>query len=511
MRFQRLSNRQIVQLDTALEIGAGGEARVFALPGDDRLVAKVYRKSKPLYTRKLAIQLANPPDNPTAAQGHLSFAWPSDLLLAGGTAKGSKTQVAGFLMPRVTGMRPLIDFYNPKTRRTQCPLFNYLYLHRTARNLAAAVSALHARGYAIGDVNESNILLTDTALVTLVDIDSIQVRDPDTGEVYRCPVGKAEFTPPELQGQSFATLDRAPEHDLFGLAVLIFQLLMEGTHPFAGVYKLPGDPPPMEKRIAEGYFPYGRKRVPVTPMPVAPPFEILHPMLQELFIRCFEDGYLNPGVRPDARTWASALSNAEDSLVTCAKNDQHRYSSHLSRCPWCDRASALGGRDPFPSQEAVKRGQHLKPIPQKKIPVQPAPLFPMQRTVKAPATAAQVGLLAPTRARTPVAVSPGISSPSSFRRSSGEPLLEFSLPPVNPLLAGLFILGVALAGIVYGNAPPQLSPVSPTPQTEIQTNRIRVDLVQTISTAVPINSLVMSPNGQFFAANDGNARSHFAV
>uniref|UniRef100_A0ACD5H2V0 Uncharacterized protein n=1 Tax=Desertifilum tharense IPPAS B-1220 TaxID=1781255 RepID=A0ACD5H2V0_9CYAN len=159
-----------------------------------------------------------------------------------------------------------------------------------------------------------------------------------------------------MQVQSFATLDRAPEHDLFGLAVLIFQLLMEGTHPFAGVYKLPGDPPPMEKRIAEGYFPYGRKRVPVTPMPVAPPFEILHPMLQELFIRCFEDGYLNPGVRPDARTWASALSNAEDSLVTCAKNDQHRYSSHLSRCPWCDRASALGDRDPFPSQEAVKRG-----------------------------------------------------------------------------------------------------------------------------------------------------------
>uniref|UniRef100_A0ACD5H0N5 Uncharacterized protein n=1 Tax=Desertifilum tharense IPPAS B-1220 TaxID=1781255 RepID=A0ACD5H0N5_9CYAN len=102
-------------------------------------------------------------------------------------------------MPRVTGMRPLIDFYNPKTRRTQCPLFNYLYLHRTARNLAAAVSALHARGYAIGDVNESNILLTDTALVTLVDIDSIQVRDPDTGKFTAVRLGKPSLPHPNCR------------------------------------------------------------------------------------------------------------------------------------------------------------------------------------------------------------------------------------------------------------------------------------------------------------------------
>ena len=64
------------------------------------------------------------------------------------------------------------------------------------------------------------------------------------GSYYRCPVGKPEFTPPELQGRLFAHLDRAPEHDLFGLAVLIFQLLMEGTHPFAGVFLGHGGRPP---------------------------------------------------------------------------------------------------------------------------------------------------------------------------------------------------------------------------------------------------------------------------
>ena len=46
-----------------------------------------------------------------------------------------------------------------------------------------------------------------------------------------------------------AILGRAPEHDLFGLGVLIFQLLMEGTHPFAGVFKGRGEPPVLEQRI----------------------------------------------------------------------------------------------------------------------------------------------------------------------------------------------------------------------------------------------------------------------
>ena len=132
-------------------------------------------------------------------------------------------------------------------------------------DLAAAVGALHLRGYVIGDVNESNILVTESALVTLVDTDSFQVRDPQTGLVYRCPVGTPQFTPPELQNKTFAHVDRMPEHDAFGLAVLIFQLLMEGAHPYAGRYTGPGDPPPYEVRISLGHFPHGNKSQPLLP------------------------------------------------------------------------------------------------------------------------------------------------------------------------------------------------------------------------------------------------------
>ena len=32
-------------------------------------------------------------------------------------------------------------------------------------------------------------------------------------------------------------------------------------------------------------------------------------------------------------------------MVSCARSSQHRYSGHLSDCPWCERAAAMGGFD----------------------------------------------------------------------------------------------------------------------------------------------------------------------
>lgn len=364
-------------LNLTVSLGRGGEACVYAVPSDDNLVAKIYHKPTVTHANKLQAMLANPPENPTASLGHISIAWPQELL-QGLDGSGS---IIGFLMPRIQGMRPIIDFYNPRTRRQHCPLFNYQYLLRTARNLAAAFAALHASQYYIGDVNESNILVSDTALVTLVDTDSFQVRDPDKNIVYRCSVGKPEFTPPELQNKIFAQYDRENSHDLFGLAVLIFQLLMEGTHPFSGIFQGVLEPPPYEARIVAGHFTYSHKRqVPYLPTPIAPPWEILHPRLQALFVRCFEDGHNNPQLRPSAQTWLSAIAEAEDSLVTCSVNPQHHYNNHLQKCPWCERALQLGGRDPFPSPQAIASGKHLQPrsrsVSQKKQPRRRYPQIP---------------------------------------------------------------------------------------------------------------------------------------
>ncbi|WP_353932262.1 tetratricopeptide repeat protein [Okeanomitos corallinicola TIOX110] len=357
-------------LDLTVSLGRGGEACVYAVPSDENLVAKIYHK--PIFThgQKLQAMIANPPENPTASLGHISIAWPQELLKA---TDGSDT-IVGFLMPRIRQMQPIMDFYNPGNRRQNSPLFNYQYLLRTARNLAAAFAALHTSQYCIGDVNESNILVSNTALVTLVDTDSFQVRDPQENIFYRCSVGKPEYTPPELQNKTFADYDRDSSHDLFGLAVLIFQLLMEGTHPFSGIFQGLFDPPTYEARIVAGHFTYSQKqRVPYLPTPIAPAWEMLHPSLQELFVLCFEDGHNNPYLRPTAQTWLSALTEAEESLITCNANSQHLYYNHLQKCPWCERAAQLGGRDPFPSLEAIASREHLQPLKKSKTRRQQTP------------------------------------------------------------------------------------------------------------------------------------------
>lgn len=361
MQLKRLSNGEIITLDA--ELGGGGEGKIYEVRKEPSLVAKVYHQGKNTNEDKLKVMFANPPQDPPSSQNHVSIAWTVDLL-----HNINSQQIVGFLMGKATNMRPIHNFYTPKSRRQHLSGFNYFYLHRTARNLAAAISALHARHYVIGDVNESNILVAETALITLVDTDSFQVRDPRNSKIYRCLVGKVEFTPPELQGKNFSDIDRTPEHDLFGLGVLIFQLLMEGTHPFEGIFQGTGDPPPKEKRISAGHFSYSQNTVPYRPKPLAPSFDIVSPTLQKLFLRCFEDGHQDPKARPDAQTWVKALEEAENDLITCNVNKNHLYGNHLNSCPWCERTVKLKGRDPFPEHQPVTHQQTPLPSPSKSVP-----------------------------------------------------------------------------------------------------------------------------------------------
>jgi len=339
----RADGREL-RLDPALLLGAGGEARVFAVPGDAGRVAKVYHRPTEAHARKIARMIADPPV--LGAGDGVRLAWPEEVLSDGAG------RVAGFVMPRAEGPR-IFEFYNPVTRRAQAPLFHYGLLHRAGAHLAAAFAALHARGYVVGDVNESNILVASDGRVSLVDTDSFQV--PDAAAVLRSGVGRPEFTPPELQGVAFADVDRAPEHDLFGLGVLIFLLLMEGTHPFAVRVESGAEPIPLEERIRAGMFPHAGDRG-CAPPRLAPAFGILHPLVRELFVRCFVDGHADPSARPTATQWRAVLAKAELELTRCGENAQHRHARHLDDCPWCERAAILRGRDPFPvTADAAKK------------------------------------------------------------------------------------------------------------------------------------------------------------
>jgi serine/threonine protein kinase len=318
-------------LDLGGEIGGGGEATIYEVLDHEDWLAKIYKPSpRPDYDRKLAWMQSNPPDDPTRAQGHTSIAWPQDLLYNG------RGQFLGYLMDHIHGAVPLLEVFNPRRRARTLPAFDWRYLHRTARNLAVALDALHSCGYVVGDLNESNVMVTPSAMVTLIDADSFQAQVQTEARLltFYCPVGKPEYTPPELQGITLSNVKRYPEHDCFGLGVLIFQLLMDGSHPFRAQWLGPDDPPPVEEKIRRGAFPY----MVDPPLAVAPPRNVLgldglHPGVTELMQRCFIDGHRQPRTRPTPREWEKAITVAEKALQRCA--NRHWFSNHQQACPRC--------------------------------------------------------------------------------------------------------------------------------------------------------------------------------
>lgn len=310
-------------------LGRGGEAAVYRHAARPDKAVKLYHRPDAARAEKLRQMIANAPRDPTRAHGHVSLAWPEALVW---DARG---EVCGFVMPAADLRRawPLHQLANPKTRRARAPGISYRYLLRAARNLAAVVAALHEKGYVVGDLNESNVLISERALVTLVDCDSVQVRQGR--RVFPCPVAKPEYTAPELQGAALAGRRRGPRHDAFALAVLVFALTMEGAHPFAGVAH-GGEPLALPEAIRLGrspYLPRGR----AGPAPTAPPVALLSPALRRLLRRS-----LSRGPRPGARAWQRALGQLERSLIPCPANANHLHGAHLRRCPWCERLERLG-------------------------------------------------------------------------------------------------------------------------------------------------------------------------
>lgn len=332
---------------TSLQLGEcfakGGEATIWTLSHQLDCVAKIFHAPTEAKEQKIATMVAHPP----AELHQLSVAWPEDVLFQ----KGS---FIGYLMPRIRDAVPLFHVYNPARRNTlhpdHVPLYPWPYvLHHMARNLAAAVKQIHEAGHVIGDLNESNILINRQAIVTLVDADSFQICEPGVQkqgmlswlgatkqEIHRNGVGKPEFTPPELQGVDFKTVDRTPEHDNFALAVLIFYLLMEGHHPYAGVLHSRHSVGRVDLHcMHRGIFPY-RMNLTASPPRGAPSLRLLHPDLQNAFVRAFVRGHRRPRQRPSAQEWLALLDQTADGLVPCPEERAHFYSAHLSHCPHCD-------------------------------------------------------------------------------------------------------------------------------------------------------------------------------
>ncbi len=337
----------------------GGEGKIFVHPNDGRALVKVYKEPNQERAAKLQALVS------VKSAGLLEYAaWPLTNVF-----NEKRQGPIGFIMSKVHG-HPIHQVYAPKERQNLYPKMGWSHLVHIAKNTAAAFHNLHEQGVVIGDVNEQNFLVADNGTVHLIDCDSYQVTYGAT--TYRCAVGVSTWTPPELQGQAFSQIDRTPNHDLFGLAILIFQLLFIGRHPFASKREIDCS---LEEAIERRLFAYSSA---LTNQRVAPPPKSLSPnavgtTVFSLFEQAFLAGSpygevitvcpncqtknraersmqqlgqptcgqcqssLDPlwnERRPDALQWATALEELKNDLVACGRNNLHSYIRGTT-CPFC--------------------------------------------------------------------------------------------------------------------------------------------------------------------------------
>ncbi|MCD9186494.1 MAG: tetratricopeptide repeat protein [Pyrinomonadaceae bacterium] len=312
--------------DLSEKIGSGGEGTVFVCPLDRAMVAKIYHEP---ITADKAAKLRWMAENKNEHLLKIA-AWVIDVLTDAPNGK-----VVGFLMPNVRA-KDIHELYSLKSRRIHFPEATWIFLVHTAGNLARAFYNLHKNDHIMGDINHGNCVVLADGTVKLIDCDSYSINDGTRR--YPCEVGVATHLAPELQGMNLRGVKREKKHDNFGLAVIIFQLLFLGRHPFAGNF-IGDEDKSLEECIREFRFAYGanahlrRVRQPPGTLSLSAVSPRIALMLERAFLT--ED-------RPEPREWVEALEDLKENLKQCVIHPGHHFYQNLLSCPWCELETKTG-------------------------------------------------------------------------------------------------------------------------------------------------------------------------
>lgn len=318
----------VVLEDTPL--GSGGEGNVYTVKSlnnreTDQFVGKIYHEEKlnKELENKVYAMLEMPPVDKNVA-------WALAVI------KDGNNRFAGYLMRKLdlAGHREWSTFNNLSSRKKFSPDFDYKYAIVSIINLASILDNIHNAGHIVGDINESNIMVARNATVLIVDSDSAQVKGKD-GVIYRCNVGKEEYTAPELIGKSFKDIDRTVATDMYAYAVASLQMLTAGVHPTAGKFTGQGDPPTTAEKIVGGIYPSLKMNSAGFEMLPRMPYNAIDPAVIKILQRALDS---NPANRPSFQEVISVLQTAYQNLKQCSKVDSHWYNKNLGdACPWCAR------------------------------------------------------------------------------------------------------------------------------------------------------------------------------
>ncbi len=319
----------------------GGEGDVYDVEGNPNLVVKIYndkKRSKGKEFERLIKKIKIMCD--ICDQTIMSKAgWPQRVVYY-------DDEPVGFIMNKIQYSDEIHLLFDSVDRKQYFKDNEWKFLFYVAYNLACAFKVLHDKGIVIGDVNERNFLIgnranaqedgnydfKDNGIVYSIDCDSFQIKN--TRGYFYCTVATNEYLPPELLSKDLHTTVRTPNHDNFGLAVMIFKIIMLGRHPYSGT----GTPGEIIKSISNGCYIYAkdaRKKGIYPPKPIEL-YDTIYNSLNDEIKRLFEQAFsLKPNInRPTSEDWINALKRQIDNLAQCDKNESHFYNKD-GECIWC--------------------------------------------------------------------------------------------------------------------------------------------------------------------------------
>ncbi|MCA9262351.1 MAG: hypothetical protein KDA60_00820 [Planctomycetales bacterium] len=294
------SSKRVV--NTAAHVGAAGtQGKGLRIASNEQWMVKKFHD--PAEAAKLEDKiryLISRPLIPSFASHQ--YAWPVDLVIDTDTRS-----VVGYAMPvQENG----VELANILQANFWLPA---QFLARAAISFVRSLMDLHNAGYCRGDM--PNAVVLPDASITEVDIDSLQVAH--AGRTFRCGYAKPGYCPAELIGEDLSQIDMTVAHDLFGIAVIIWQLVRRNglEHPFAAQYIGPPCPPDRrDDRIKQGIWAWSGDHADYAPPRNSPPLSTLPRGLRDCFIATFRDGHHAPSARTSLGTWLRELSDYERTL-----------------------------------------------------------------------------------------------------------------------------------------------------------------------------------------------------
>jgi DNA-binding helix-hairpin-helix protein with protein kinase domain len=265
----------------------------------------------------------------------VQIAWPTGLLRDRGG------RFIGFSMPildvsATTDLEHVLQERQARVEKLPTGLGAKMTL---AANLAATLAALHRCQHYVVDLKPLNVrFYRDSLFIAMLDCDGFSIQGKDE----RFPAGQVttDYLAAEFQ-QRGVTPGEEEAQDRFALAVIVFQLLNSGLHPYAGRPQGGDVPNDLPGRIAARLYPYGRRGISrLLPAPVSG-HEMFPPALRDLFDRAFS---AQPQRRPSAQEWSSLLmgyaQRSGGQLVACSQDTSHQHFAGLP-CAACARAGLV--------------------------------------------------------------------------------------------------------------------------------------------------------------------------